>query len=530
MPVGPDPINGADDGSSVATQATPPQDPTMQQASPSGAPSDNGLAATVASAMGPQSQPAQGSMSALGSGKGFFRGLLGTLLNGVAVAGSAAATAGTGTGSFQRAAGTAMQDPRLNPQARQQQMDAQTMDKLKLAMAQINLQQTYHMLLNSDRQLQTEGYQHGRSWAEDMIKSDNAEVMFTTPDRAAATARLSELKNTDKQNSMEYNVHPAPGSSPDRPEWAIIKVRPHGILNEDRTYTFPGNPDNGIAPFTWTARKGMTEKDAGLEWSQEIKNHYSLKIQANSTDKILDDFSKPGGIDSWVKADDAVKFATNTINDPKSSPAQKERARKVLADANQRKTELPTPREGADEKQGDKLSERIDRVNKSIDAARKPLDASVDNLNKALADLDNPNAVTDALGVIKTIVATSGGAGSGVRLTMPEITRLATARSWSEDVKAWFNKALNGETLTAKQRAQMKGAVQDVRDLVVKKQRVFDDIQSRIYGTHSNEEINALEREKIKRFNDIENQGTDSNPPQTTKAGSSGLSPTNPFK
>jgi hypothetical protein len=193
-----------------------------------------------------------------GAQPSFFRSLVGTLLAGVSSGLQAPVQRGVGPAiAAQRAA----QSPLVNPQVRQQQFTQDQMDKLKLATAQINLQQSYHMLLNTDKTIQDQAYLHGRDFAEKMIESDKMENMFTGT-REAATKKLNELQQKDIENAGEYTTLPAPGFDPSSGQFAVVHFGKNDRLTEDMKFHDEGDPENGISAFDWTAPRHMMMKDA----------------------------------------------------------------------------------------------------------------------------------------------------------------------------------------------------------------------------------------------------------------------------
>jgi hypothetical protein len=282
----PDPNDGA-----VATQD--PQQSNVPQ-------NDAGLAATVSQAMAapganntppPQTGPPQGGMSALAGGKGFFRGLLGTLLQGAAVATSASVQTPQGPNQIQRAAATATQDPRINPQARQQQLNAQQMEHLKLAQAQVNLQQTYHMMLNDQEAQQNEAYTYERDYWKQVHDQGKAEILGENTDRSQLTAKLNQLRSqhkNDPQGAFSVAIHPSPDSTPASKKWAIIRsIR--GPLDDDVTVDMKGDKDSGLPDKTFTSLKGTSTADSWVDWSDKFKTHMMNKSAAMNSPASTDE-------------------------------------------------------------------------------------------------------------------------------------------------------------------------------------------------------------------------------------------------
>jgi hypothetical protein len=92
-----------------------------------------------------------------------------------------------------------------------------------------------------------------------------------------------------------------------------------------------------------------------------------------------------------------------------------------------------------------------------------------DNIGMAKTEL-NSGAEGQALGTIKTIVALAGGKSSGVRVTMPELNSIATARGIKGGIEGFINQLSGQGKYSDEQIQQLNGILDDAAANVGKKQ------------------------------------------------------------
>ena len=210
-----------------------------------------------------------------------------------------------------------------------------------------------------------------------------------------------------------------------------------------------------------------------------------------------------------------LKQITDEIaSDPYLSDAEKKQftplagvssaeAEKQLADAKERAGEISGKQEHdlANQTRRDqnaqandfKLQTAKENAAKSYEAILQKNSDKVTNLQEALGMLDDPNGMKDALSVVKTLVATSGGLGSGVRITNAELSRIASARSFQGSIQVAIDHFINGESLSDAQRYQMQQIVQDVATVINRKQSILYDAAASIRNATNLSQINAAQ-------------------------------------
>lgn len=139
---------------------------------------------------------------------------------------------------------------------------------------------------------------------------------------------------------------------------------------------------------------------------------------------------------------------------------------------------------------------------KSIDAANAQLEKIDDARN-----MINGNAESQALGVPKVLTALVSGAGSGVRITQPELNAIAKARGLGGDVEGTLNSWAGKGKLTATQQQQLSGILDDVKARLLKKQAIASGALDSINGAGSREEIIKADKDAREQLNQLEQGG-----------------------
>lgn len=109
----------------------------------------------------------------------------------------------------------------------------------------------------------------------------------------------------------------------------------------------------------------------------------------------------------------------------------------------------------------------------------------------------NGNAESQALGVPKVLTALVSGQGSGVRITQPELNSIARARGISGSLEGFMNQMSGKGQLSAEQKKQLTGILDDVKQRLLQKQEVYNEALDNINGAGSRQEI--LQHEKTAR-------------------------------
>jgi len=118
--------------------------------------------------------------------------------------------------------------------------------------------------------------------------------------------------------------------------------------------------------------------------------------------------------------------------------------------------------------------------------------AQIDKIDEARSMI-NGNASAQALGIPKVLTAVVSGAGSGVRITQPELNALGHARGIQGDVQGFISKISGQGTLTPIQQQQITGVLDGVKELVSQKRAIANGALDQINGAHTREEIIAVD-------------------------------------
>lgn len=134
------------------------------------------------------------------------------------------------------------------------------------------------------------------------------------------------------------------------------------------------------------------------------------------------------------------------------------------------------------------------RVNRRLTTAYDKLQSQMDNLDAADKEIGGA-APAQALGIIKSIVATAGGQGSGVRITQAELNSLTKARSLGDSFEAWMQKFGSGKSLAPEQVTQIRDMLHGIRQTADVKHQMYLDHLDRLNSARSVPEIRAIESE-----------------------------------
>ena len=152
------------------------------------------------------------------------------------------------------------------------------------------------------------------------------------------------------------------------------------------------------------------------------------------------------------------------------------------------------------------LDREAGRLGKPYEKGISDADAQLDKIADART-MVNGNAEAQALGIPKVLTALVSGQGSGVRITMPELQMIATARGLSGDVQGTLNAWAGKGKLTPTQQKQLTGILDDVKARIVAKQQIHSDALDRINGAASREDVIAADKQARQRLNDVQTHG-----------------------
>ena len=148
-------------------------------------------------------------------------------------------------------------------------------------------------------------------------------------------------------------------------------------------------------------------------------------------------------------------------------------------------------------------SKEFVRVNKRLTTGYDKLQGQMDNLDAAEKEISG-TAPAQALGIIKSIVATAGGQGSGVRITQAELNSLTKARNLGDSFEAWLQKFGSGKSLAPEQVTQIRDMLSGIRETANAKHQQYLDSLDRLNGARSVQDVRQIESE----FNHAQSGGS----------------------
>lgn len=126
----------------------------------------------------------------------------------------------------------------------------------------------------------------------------------------------------------------------------------------------------------------------------------------------------------------------------------------------------------------------------------------LEKIAEAKAMINGP-AESQALGIPKVLTALVSGAGTGVRITQPELNSIATARGLTGGVEGFINQVAGKGKLTDTQKSQLTQVLDDVANKVRSKQMIVNDHLDALGTSNSRDEIQQHEhntRQKLATF------------------------------
>lgn len=139
-------------------------------------------------------------------------------------------------------------------------------------------------------------------------------------------------------------------------------------------------------------------------------------------------------------------------------------------------------------------SKEFVRVNKRLTTGYDKLQGQMDNLDAADKEISG-TAPAQALGIIKSIVATAGGQGSGVRITQAELNSLTKARNLGDSFEAWIQKFGSGKSLAPEQVSEIRDMLSGIRETANTKHQQYLDSLDRLNGARSVQDVRQIESE-----------------------------------
>lgn len=116
----------------------------------------------------------------------------------------------------------------------------------------------------------------------------------------------------------------------------------------------------------------------------------------------------------------------------------------------------------------------------------------------------NGNAESQALGMPKVLTALVSGAGSGVRITQPELNSIASARGLVGDVQGTLNSWAGKGKLTPTQQQQLTGILDDVKARIEAKQAIHSNALDTINSAPTREAAIAADKDARAKITALE--------------------------
>jgi hypothetical protein len=161
-----------------------------------------------------------------------------------------------------------------------------------------------------------------------------------------------------------------------------------------------------------------------------------------------------------------------------------------------------------------------------LEKESKPINDRLGRVENAIQALDQHTEVGDAAASIELVTATGGGAGSGVKVTQPEINAFTKNRSASERFTGMINHWISGTLFEPVQRQNAKQILQRYKNKLEAAQEAIsnggyrlansDDWKKEHWSIHNQvrDELNAIgdnavslrdSKGKLRHFNNVEN-------------------------
>lgn len=143
----------------------------------------------------------------------------------------------------------------------------------------------------------------------------------------------------------------------------------------------------------------------------------------------------------------------------------------------------------------------------------KPYEKGVADASTQLEKIDdaramiNGSAEAQALGIPKVLTALVSGAGSGVRITQPELNAIATARGVQGGAEGLYNSLTGKGKLTSTQQQQITQILDDVKARITQKQAIHNQALDAINSANSREEIIKIDRDARAQLQQVSKGG-----------------------
>jgi hypothetical protein len=134
-------------------------------------------------------------------------------------------------------------------------------------------------------------------------------------------------------------------------------------------------------------------------------------------------------------------------------------------------------------------------------------DAQLERIQEAKAMLSSGSAEAQAVAVPKVMTALISGAGSGVRITQPELNAIISARGLGGSFEAFMQRIQSGKKLTPEQSQQLQTILADAENKVIQKQQIHSEALDRIGGAGNRNDIIKADQEARSKLGALEKGG-----------------------
>ena len=346
-------------------------------------------------------------------------------------------------------------------------------------------------LNNRIKEGQLKGELASRTGAEEQEKNRQSEEDLRKAEIEKANEETNRFKNplpkllpgdentrTDVQGNRERAYENADGSVTWKPEGANAPTTPNAAT--------PSNTPTGEAPVAPKYTYGKPEKvvpnnqpatpEMISDHQDRIKTLTGLTPEAA---KVYSQVPKNATAAQLEKRFEDAKATATLTQAEQDRKLKRDEVNNTHADA------------VADRKQKE-VNTEIDKAQSAMKPALEKSDAKIENLQEAIGLLNNPNGEKDAIAPVKALVATAGGLGSGVRVTMPELNNIAHARGWVDSATVTLHNIFEPESyekMSDAQRTQLKGIIGDIYGLVISKNIAAHDAYHKITNAKSIDDV-----------------------------------------
>lgn len=287
------------------------------------------------------------------------------------------------------------------------------------------------------------------------------------------------------------------------------KMKQLQVQYPDTRFNKPPTPytlklKNGKSVVGYEGQGGQfKDSDGNIYGPNAIENAYKVGTEPKETTKPPRE-GEAGYIDKLAK-----KLHPDDEN-PELTPEEQLQAHKSYDTAG-RKDTISDP-DAAAFRRDVQMTNAKNTANRQYATQFSQASAHLDKLDqvKLLITTGNPESL--AIAVPNVLTALISGTGTGVRITQAEINQILHARGWGENVEAFVKKISGQGALSSKQRQDLVGIMDDVKDKVVKKQKRLSDTMDKIDSAEKPSDISKAHIEHRKGELESDKQKTNELP------------------